>query len=82
MAFFSGFDGQRATQAWASRIDILERLGFVKLAPGPSGDRSYALILNPYLVVKKIYNQRGTKVLTKHYNALVARATEIKADDI
>jgi hypothetical protein len=78
MAFASGFAGQRAVQTWGERIDILAKLGFIKLAAGPYGARSYALILNPYLILKPL---RG-KIAPAIYNALVDRAAVIKADDL
>jgi hypothetical protein len=78
MAFSSGFTGQRGSQTWAVRIDILAKLGFIKIAPGASGPRSFALILNPYFVIQKIKPQISADL----YNALVARANAIGADDL
>lgn len=82
LAFHSGYTGQRGSQTFTSRLDILAELGFIKLAPGPHGERSYALILNPYKVVKKHYEDKRPGLTKAHYNALLARASEIKADDI
>jgi hypothetical protein len=82
MAFYSGFGGQRGTQTWSNRLDILSELGFVKVAAGPHGKRSYALILNPYKIVEKHKKDKTPELTDDHYNALVARAGEIKADDI
>ena len=82
MAFYSGFGGQRGVQTWSSRLDILAGLGFVKVAPGPYGTRSYALILNPYKIVAKHWALKTSGLTEAHYNALLARAGEIKADDI
>jgi hypothetical protein len=78
MAFSVGFTGQRGVQTWTSRIDVLAELGFIHVAPGPYGRRSYALILNPYLVIKDLRKQLPDSV----YNALAARAATIKADDL
>jgi len=82
MAFHSGYTGERAIQTWSSRIDALDKLGFIKLAPGPDGIRSYALIMNPYIVIQKLYKKKTPGITAEMYNALVARAAEIKADDI
>lgn len=82
MAFYSGFTGQRAIQTWTARLDILNTLGFIKLVPGPHGNRSYALIVNPYRVIRKHHEKKTAGISMALYNALVARAGEIKADDI
>jgi hypothetical protein len=78
MAFSVGFTGQRGVQTWTSRIDVLADLGFIRLAEGPYGRRSYALILNPYLVIKDLRK----RIPQAFYNALAARAATIKADDL
>jgi hypothetical protein len=78
MAFSAGFAGQRAVQTWGDRIDILANLGFIKVAPGSHGRRSYALIINPYLVIKDL----RSKIDRAIYNALAERAAVIKADDL
>ena len=78
MAFSVGFTGQRGAQTWTNRIDVLADLGFIQLAPGPYGRRSYALILNPYLVIKDLRKRLPESI----YNALAARAATIKADDL
>src|ERR1019366_9618832 len=68
----SGFTGERAVNTWTSRLDILAQLGFIRLAHGPSGQRSYALILNPYHVIKKL----APKIEKSLWNTLLARAVE------
>ena len=80
MAFSSGFTGQRAEQTWLSRISILSKFGFINTQPGPSGPMSYAIILNPYKVIKTQYEKQS--VTPDIYNALLARANEIGADDL
>jgi hypothetical protein len=80
MAFASGFTGQRAELTWQMRITILRDLNFINTKPGPSGPLSYALIWNPYKVIKK--HQEDGKVTEDFYNALLARSLEIGADDL
>jgi len=80
MAFSAGFSKQRGVRTWKNRIDILAKLGFIVPAKGPSGPESHALILNPYLVVKRL-NAKG-KIEEGLYNALLERAIEIGADDL
>jgi hypothetical protein len=82
MAFSSGFSGQRAQQTWKNRIEILNKQGFIRLASGPAGPFSHALILNPYHVVKKLRARVKGHVPEDLWNALLARASEIGADDI
>jgi len=82
LAFHSGFRGERALSTWKARVKTLAELGFVDVAPGPSGDLSYALIVNPYLVVKAHYIAKHPAVTQDAYNALNQRATEIGANDL
>jgi hypothetical protein len=81
MAFHSGFVGQRAERTWRSRMRILAELGFIDLQPGPSGPMSYALILNPYLVIRRLRYEGNPGVREDKYNALIERAGEIGATD-
>lgn len=81
MAFHSGFTGQRAERTWRARIKILADLGFIELQAGASGPMSYALILNPYLVIRRLHEQKNPGVREDKYNALIERAVEIGAAD-
>ena len=80
MAFEPGFSGQRAENTWSSRMKILKKLNFIDNKPGPSGDFSYILIWNPYLVIKDLYHKK--KIPEAQYNALFHRAQEVGADDL
>ncbi len=82
MAFHAGFTGQRAARTWMQRMDRLQELGFVSIQPGPSGPMSYALILNPYKVIQRLFQKRMPGLLTDKYNALVHRTIEIGANDL
>jgi len=81
MAFHAGFDGQRGERTWRERLKILEQLGFIRLKEGPSGAMSYALILNPYHVIKAQYGKHFG-ITSESYNALLARVAEIGAKDL
>jgi len=81
-AFHSGFSGQRAVQTWKERINILFDLGFIDLKPGPSGEISYALVFNPYHVIRDHYERKTPGIVESMYNALLERANEIKATDL
>lgn len=80
MAFYSGFNGERAERTWISRMRILKGLGFIDIADGPNGEISYVLIYNPYLVVKKHYDTGGVNAAT--FNALKQRMIEIGAPEL
>jgi len=80
MAFHAGFSGQRALRTWKDRIRRLAELGFIELKPGPLGDLSYAIIFNPFHVIKRAYLQG--KVPEDRWRALMIRANEIGAADL
>jgi hypothetical protein len=82
MAFHAGFSGQRAEHTWSERMKILHKLGFIEIKEGPSGPLSYALIYNPYLIIKKHYPKKTSGLRNDKYNALITRTTEIGADDM
>ncbi len=80
MAFHAGFEGQRALRTWKDRMNRLANLGFIGVMPGPLGDLSFAVIYNPYHVIKRAY-------LAKHvhenkWQALVIRANEVSSFDL
>jgi len=80
MAFAAGFTTSRGPHIWAERLDILQRLGFIKLAPGAQGARSFALIFNPYVVLKTL--KKTGKVSITAYNALLSAANAVGATDL
>lgn len=82
LAFHAGFTGQRAVTTWRDRVRSLAELGFIDTKPGPSGDLSYALILNPYQIIKKHHKKSHSGISEGAYNALQQRAIDIGADDL
>ncbi len=82
MAFSSGFSGQRALQTWSQRIDILKGLGFIDVKSGPSGPRSFVLVRNPYIIVKRLYSKNPDQFREEAWNALLNRSMEIGATDL
>ena len=80
MAFFSGFDGERAQRTWLSRIRKLCDLGFIEVKEGPSGPVSYILINNPYTPLKKLH--KDGKIYEPFWNALIERMIDIGATDL
>jgi hypothetical protein len=80
LAFHAGFTGQRAITTWRDRMRALAELGFIEVKPGPSGELSYALILNH--VIKKHRAKKTPGLTEAAYNALQQRAIDIGADDL
>lgn len=76
-----GFDGQRGERTWRTKMKHLADLGFIDTQSGPSGPMSYALILNPYLVIRRLHDQKQLGLREDKYNALVERAGEIGTGD-
>lgn len=81
IAFHSGFTGQRAERTWAEKIRRLDELGFISVREGQAGLLSHALVLNPYLVIRQLYEGKKHAISKEKYNALVERAIEIGAGE-
>lgn len=80
LAFESGFSGQRAESTWAGRMKKLEELGFIKIGASEINPFHYILILNPYLVAKRLFYER--KITKSIFLSLQLRADQIGADDL
>lgn len=80
LASESGFSGQRAVTTWNSRMAKLSELGFINAQAGAIGEYDYVLIYNPYLVIKKKYDDK--EVSKAKYVALFSRAQEVGATDL
>lgn len=79
MAFHAGFEGQRALRTWRDRISRLATMGFIDLKSGAFGDLSYAIVYNPFHVIKRSFI--SGKVAANKYQALIMRANEVGAWD-
>jgi len=80
MAYEAGFSGQRAVTTWKQRMSLLVKLGFIFVENGIRGEYDYVLILNPYPVIKRLYEKKAFQ--KQKYIALFARAQEIGATDL
>lgn len=80
LAYEAGFSGQRAVTLWKRRMKLLVDLGFILAEQGTGGDFDYVLILNPYPIIKRHYEEG--KVQKHKYVSLFSRAQEIGADDL
>lgn len=81
MAFAAGFTTSRGPHIWAERLDILKTLGFIELAAGAQGPRGFALIYNPYHVIKRLNKEPG-RLKDGMYNALLSAANAVGATDL
>lgn len=81
MAFEAGFSGQRAESTWKQRMQLLVNFGFIQAKEGASGLFNFVVIINPYLTIKALYEDKKLFGADK-YNALVQRAIDIGADDL
>lgn len=79
MAFFSGFDGERAQRTWLFRKKLHEP-GFIDAREGPSGSASYILIENRCTPSKKLRDNE--MIPDQLWDALIARMIEIGTDDV
>jgi len=80
LAFEAGFSGQRAITTWKQRMYLLVELGFIRAEKGARGEFDYLLLLNPYPIIKLLYNDK--KIQKQKYIALFARAQEVGATDL
>lgn len=79
MAFHAGFAGQRAIRTWKDRMKRLEALGFIGTKAGALGEMTYAILFNPYHVIKRAFI--AGDVPEAHWQALIMRANEVGALD-
>jgi hypothetical protein len=82
VAFHSGFGGQRNESTWRQRLKAISKLEFVLFAAGSSGPYSYALLINPYLVLRRHFQAHTPGLRVDKYNALNERMIEIGANDM
>ena len=80
LAFEAGFSGQRAVTTWKQRMTLLVDLGFIQVEQGMRGQYDYVLLLNPYLILKSLYENK--KIQKQKYIALFSRAQEVGATDL
>jgi len=77
-AYSSGYyTAGRNVRSWRERMDILDRLGFVKVNPNGSRKYGYVLLLHPHGVVKTLQEQG--KIPPNWWGAYTKRATEVGA---
>jgi len=56
-AFCAGYFGNRALRSWRERIVMLEKAGFIKIAPKGNRRIGYVLLINPRSVAEELRRQ-------------------------
>lgn len=79
MAFHAGFEGQRALRTWRDRMNRLAAMNFIGVKSGAFGDLSYAVVYNPFHIIKRAFI--SGHVPSNKYQALLMRANEVGAWD-
>ncbi len=80
LSFEAGFSGQRAVTTWKQRMASLVELGFILAEAGTRGEYDYVLLLNPYPIIKRMYE--ANKIQKQKYISLFTRAQEVGATDL
>jgi hypothetical protein len=81
LASESGFSGERKSTVWKVRMRSLVKLGFIHTTEGDSGEFEHVLILNPYVVIKKIISSKPKAIPKQLVRSIAARAIDIGATD-
>jgi hypothetical protein len=72
-AYASGLSVRR----WRERVDVLEKLGFIKLAPNGNKKYGYILLRNPNNVVQELRQKDANSVGREWWTAYTKRCVEI-----
>lgn len=72
----AGYLGERNVSTWRKHMKTLHELGFIDVRSGAYGPYNFILLLNPYLIMKKLESE----ISTQSFNLLLQRAIEIGAD--
>lgn len=77
LAYESGYTGQRAIRTWQERMQLLAKLGLIKIQPSGNQQYRYILLVHPSLVIERLYKQ-GDVINGNWWSAYVARRQETK----
>jgi hypothetical protein len=77
LAYESGYTGQRAVRTWQERMQLLAKLGLIKIQPSGNQKYRYILLVHPSLVIEKLHKQGGV-IDGNWWSAYVARRQETK----
>lgn len=77
-AYSSGYTGNRALRTWQEHVRALEFLGFIRVAPKGNRQIGYILLLNPYVVVKRLRDDNKIPE-EAWWNSLTTRMSQVGA---
>jgi hypothetical protein len=77
LAYESGYTGQRAVRTWQERMQLLAKLGLIKIQSSGNQKYRYVLLVHPSLVIEKLRKQ-GDVIDESWWSAYVARRQETK----
>jgi len=77
LAYESGYAGQRALRTWQERMQLLAKLGLIKIQPSGNQKYRYVLLVHPGLAIEKFHRQAGV-IDANWWSAYVARRQETK----
>jgi hypothetical protein len=78
LAAEAGYSGERSLSTWKDRMRSLQELGFIDAKDGPSGAFHYVLVLNPYMVIRRLQ----PRIQDRLFRQLQERAIDIGAKDM
>jgi hypothetical protein len=77
LAYESGYTGQRAVRTWQERMQLLSRLGLIKIRSSGNQKYRYVLLVHPWVVIDEL-RKRPEIVGENWWAAYVARRQETK----
>jgi len=77
----SGFSGERKLTVWKARMRSLVEYGFIKAIEGDAGEFEHVVILNPYVVIKKLIEKSPSGIPNQLTRSIAIRAQDIGAMD-
>jgi hypothetical protein len=77
LAYESGYTGQRAIRTWQERMQLLEKLGLIKIRSSGNQKYRYVLLVHPSLAIEKFRRQSGI-IDGNWWTAYIARRQETK----
>lgn len=75
-AYAAGYEGSRAVRTWQERMQLLEKIGFIRIVRAGNQRYKYVLLVHPTVAVQRLHD--SGKVAGEWWNAYTARKIETK----
>lgn len=75
-AYAAGYWGERAIRSWLERMEVLEKLGFIKSMEVGNERYKYVALVHPAVVVETLHEKR--KIPSEWWNTYTLRKMETK----